>query len=107
MADVVAPTKTVTFTVTKMPRQLAKQKTIMRLARLQPEIVKGLKKLQKQRARFDNVRTIRAGRPWVDRAKATKLLRPEVGLEFTLKVTPQLMNDVKSIMPYVEAKAAG
>ncbi|MFK7961674.1 MAG: hypothetical protein AB8G96_14250 [Phycisphaerales bacterium] len=107
MADVVAPSKTVTFTVTKMPRQLAKQKTLLRLARLQPEVVKGLSKLQKQRAQVDNIRTIRAGRPWVNRAKATKLVRPEVGVEFTLFVTPQLMNDVKSIMPYVEARAAG
>ncbi|NNF42286.1 MAG: hypothetical protein HKN62_04425 [Phycisphaerales bacterium] len=105
MSDVLAPQKKVTFTVNKMPRRAADVKTIQRLMRLQPEIRKGLKALQKRRRQKDNVTYIRAGVPWTNRAKATRLTRVEPGATFTLELTPQIIPDVKSVERYLDAKA--
>jgi hypothetical protein len=106
MADVIAPQKTVTFTVTRMPRRLAQRKTIQRLMRLQPHIQKGLKALQKQRRQHDNNVYIRAGVWWNARVKATRLTRVEPGATFTLEVTPQIIPDIRSVEQFLEAKAA-
>lgn len=107
MSDVIAPLNTVTFTITRVPRAQARVKTLARLMRMQPEIRSGLKKLQGRRARIDNRTYQRAGKMWTDRAKATRLTRVEPGASFTLKLTPQIINDVRSIESYVEASAAG
>jgi len=107
MSDVIAPLNTVTFTVTRMPRTEKQRKTIQRLMRMQPEIRKGLKALQLRRKRHDNRDTMRAGRIWVARKRATRLTHVEPGATFTLRLIPQILADVKSIEPFVEAKAAG
>ena len=106
MTDLLTPSTTVTFTVTKLPRQESKRKTLVRLMQMQPEIKKGLKALQKKRKQKDNITYVRAGVPWVNRKKAGDLVWLEVGASFTLTVTPQIVNDLKSIEPYVDAKAA-
>ncbi len=106
MSDVIAPTKTVTFTVTKVPNREAEKKTIRRLMRMQPHIQRGLRKLAKQRARKDNRPHQRAGKIWVSRVKTTKLTNVEPGESFTLTLTPQIMDDVRSVEKFLEAKSA-
>jgi hypothetical protein len=106
MSDVLTPLNTVTFTITKAPRKLSHRKTLQRLMQLQPDVRKGLRALQKQRRQHDNNTYIRAGNPWTDRAKATRLTRVEPGATFTLKLTAQIIPDLKAVEPYLEAKSA-
>ncbi|MCP3905777.1 MAG: hypothetical protein GY715_19290 [Planctomycetes bacterium] len=96
------PQENVTFTITKVPTRPAQRKTIQRLMRLQPKIQKGLKALQKQRRQQDNRTYIRAGVRWTDRAKATKLTRVEEGATFTLRITPHIVPDVKSVERFLK-----
>jgi hypothetical protein len=105
MSDVLTPTKTVTFTITRVPRRVADQKTLARLMQLQPEVQKGLKALQKKRDREDNNTYIRAGVRWTDRAKATRLTRVEKDATFTLRITPQIVPDIRSVEKFLDMKA--
>ncbi len=106
MADALVNNQTVTFTITKVPKQLAQKKTLRRLMQLQPEIQKGLKALQKRRRLVDNRTYIRAGVWWTDRKRATKLVRVETGATFTLNVRPQIMPDLRSVEAFLDAKPA-
>ena len=106
MTDLLEPQKTVTFTITKRPDRVADRKTIQRLMRMQPEIQKGLRKLAARRKRYDNKRRIRAGLPWINRAKATKLTHVQAGETFTLQITPQIIPDIRAVESFLEAKPA-
>jgi hypothetical protein len=106
MSDVIAPLKTVTFTITTAPKREAERKTIRRLMRMQPHIQRGLDKLATQRRQKDNVTYIRAGVQWTNRAKTTKLTRVAPGESFTLTITPQIIPDIRSVEKFLDAKAA-
>ena len=93
-----------TFEITAVPKRIAQQKTIRRLMRLQPHIQKGLKALQRRRKQHDNRTYVRAGRPWTDRARATKLTRVETGETFTIRITPQIIPDLKSVGKFLQPK---
>jgi hypothetical protein len=105
MSDVIAPSKKVTFTVKKTPNRVAARKTIERLMRMQRSIQKGLKQVAKKR-HGENYVSPRAGRMWMTRMPATKLVRAERGQSFTITVTPQIIPDLKSVEQYLDAKAA-
>jgi hypothetical protein len=100
-ADKIAPNQEMTFTVTRAPRTTAAKKTLERLMGMQTSIQRGRKKLHTQRRLRDNVTYIRAGRKWVNRARATKLATAEPGNSFTLHVTPQMINDLRSVAGYL------
>jgi hypothetical protein len=102
MADLV-PGNDVTFTITAAPRREAERKTIQRLMRMQPHIQKGLRALSKKRRREDNRTYIRAGNPWTDRKRTTKLTRVEPGATFTLRLTPQMLCDLRSVQKYLQS----
>ena len=68
----------------------------------QTSIQSGRNKLANQRRLKDNVTYIRAGRKWVNRKRATKLAVAEPGATFTLLVTPQIVNDLKSVADCLE-----
>lgn len=106
MSDLIAPLKTVTFTIKKTPDREALRKTIQRLMRMQPEIQKGLSMLARRRRQKDNRTYIRAGVEWVDRKRTTKLTRVAPGETFTLLITPHIIPDLKSVESYLEAAAA-
>lgn len=106
MATALAPNKSFTFEIKKSPVAASKKKTLQRLMQMQPEVSRGLRKLSDRRKKFDNRDTNRGGRIWVDRAKASKLVRIEPGQTFTLRVTPQILPDIKSVEKYLEAKPA-
>ena len=93
-----------TFEITAVPTRVAQQKTLRRLMRLQPDVQKGLKMLQGRRKRIDNNTYIRAGRPWTDRARATKLTRVELGETFTIRVTPHIVPDIQSVEKFLAVK---
>lgn len=106
MSDVIAPLKTVTFTITKTPERTADIKTIRRLMRMQPHIQRGLGKLARRRRQKDNVTYIRAGVEWTHRAKTTKLTQVKAGETFTLTLTPHILPDVRSVEKFLKAKSA-
>jgi len=106
MADVIAPNKEITFTVTKKPQREAQRKTIQRLMRMQPEIQKGLSHLARRRRQKDNRRVTRAGVDWVIRATTTKLTQVAPGETVTLHVTPQIIPDIESVEEFLDAKPA-
>jgi hypothetical protein len=106
MSDLIAPTQTVTFTIKKEPTRTADRKTVERLMRMQPDVQKALTRLSRRRAKSENVEYIRAGRPWVNRKRVTKLVRPELGESFTIFVSPQILSDIRSVEQFLEAKSA-
>jgi hypothetical protein len=103
-ADKIVPNTEVTCTIIKAPTRPASRKTIERLMWMQPHAKKDLSMLQRRRKQKDIKYTIRAGRVWFDRPRATRTVRCEKGASFTLNVTPQIVNDLKSISKYLEIK---
>jgi general secretion pathway protein E len=65
-----------------------------------------LKMVARRRRQKDNIPTRRSGRIWVNRAKATRLVRVEPGESFTLTVTPQIVADLQSVRGFLDAKSA-
>ena len=106
MSDLVAPQNNLTFTVKATPQRPAARKTIRRLMRMQPEIQRRLTDLARQRRQHDNKPGIRAGVEWIDRKRTTKITHVIPGEEFTLRITPQIMNDIKSVSEFLDARAA-
>ncbi len=106
MSSAIAPQSNITFTITSVPARDAQVKTIQRLMRMQVHIQQGLRHLAKRRRQVDNVTTIRAGRPWTNRKKVTKLTPVEQGETFTLLITPQIIPDIKSVEKFLSAKTA-
>lgn len=99
----VTPLKTATYRIAVMPRNASAVKTIQRLMRLQPQIQRGLTKLSKRRQRDLNDVHQRGGRMWTSRIKVTKLVTPQVGATFKVRVTPQIVPDITSVAKYLEA----
>lgn len=104
--DLIVPNTDVTFTVTRLPRRAATRKTIERLMWMQPGAAKILRGYSRRRKQKDIEPTIRAGRVWFNRPRASRPQRAEVGAEFTLRVTPQIVNDLKSVADHLEAAPA-
>ncbi|MSR28172.1 MAG: hypothetical protein EXS03_01170 [Phycisphaerales bacterium] len=100
MTDLI-PGTTVTISVIKVPAQPRHRKTIERLMRLQPAIQRTLSRVARVRGRTNPVNQ-RGGRMWISRMAATRCVRAEKGAKFTLRVTPQIIPDVKAIMRFVE-----
>jgi hypothetical protein len=100
------PTGTYTFTISKAPERSAQVKTIRRLMEMQPEIQKGLSDLARRRAKTDNDPRRRAGRIWVHRKRRTNLVRVDAGESFTLRLSPKILPDLKSVLSFLEAKPA-
>ena len=104
--ELIVPNTDVTFTIAKEPSRPAARKTIERLMWMQPSCVKDLSMLQRRRKQKDIKYTIRAGRVWFDRPRATRTARCVKGESFTLSVTPHIVNDLKSVAKYLEAVPA-
>ena len=99
----IIPNTDMTFTIVKNPTRPAARKTIERLMWMQPQCKRDHKMLQRRRRAKDIKQTIRAGRIWLDRPRATRTQRAVLGTSFTLHVTPQIINDLKSVSTYLEA----
>jgi len=96
----IAPLKTLTFTISKVPVSLPHRKTIERLMRMQPAVRRGLKRAAKIRAERNNIHP-RGGRMWNARIKASRIVHAQRGASFTLMVTPQIVADLKSVEKYL------
>jgi len=101
MATTIPPTGTITFQISTLPATPSAKKTVMRLMRMNPRAQRMLSKLSRNRVNNLNKRNPRAGRMWLSRATATRLVRVAVGEKFTLTMTPQIVNDVKSVESFL------
>ncbi len=106
MPDLIAPLATLTFTVAKVPRRAAQVKTIERLMKLEPDRQRTLRHLQRRRKLYDNIVGIRAGRKWINRARATKVTKVLPGETFTITVTPQVIPDLRSVEKFLKVTKA-
>jgi len=100
-----APATTVQFTIKEVPYEARRRKTIHRLMRMNPTVQGALDRLATERLRSGNRRTARAGRIWLAREECTKVVNVTKGASFTLRITPQILGDIKSVEKYLEAKA--
>lgn len=105
-ADILAPSKSVTFTIDSVPATVKGKKTILRLMRMQPAIQRGLTRIAKRRSKFDNEWHQRGGRQWANRATPPKLAVVKAGESFTLRLTPQILADIRNVERYLSGKAA-
>ncbi|MDZ4753407.1 MAG: hypothetical protein SGJ11_02795 [Phycisphaerae bacterium] len=101
MATTIPPTGKITFQISTLPATPSAKKTVMRLMRMNPRAQRMLSKLSRNRVNNLNQRNPRAGRMWLSRATATRLVRVAVGEKFTLTMTPQIVNDVKSVESFL------
>ena len=99
----IVPNCEMTFTIATMPTRPAAKKTIERLMWMQTDKKRDLKMLQRRRKQKAIKHTVRAGRVWLDRPRATRTARCEQGATFTIRVTPQIVNDLKSVAKYLDA----
>ena len=103
--DQIVPNTVMTFKITALPTQPAAKKTIERLMWMQSDKKRDLKMLQRRRKQKVIKHTIRAGRVWLDRPRATRTARAELGASFTLRVTPQIVNDLNSVAKYLDVSS--
>ncbi len=101
-----APSSTVQFTIKEVPAEPRRQKTIHRLMRMNPSVQRALTNLAIDRLRSKNRRCARAGRIWLARVECTKVVTVRKGATFTLRLTPQIMADLKSVEKYLDAKVS-
>lgn len=101
-----APTSTVHFTVKAIPAEARRKQTILRLMRMNAGVQGALNRLKRERLRSGNRRTARAGRIWLAREECSRVVNLEKGATFTLRMTPQVLADVKSVEKYLDAKVA-
>jgi hypothetical protein len=99
----IVPNCEMTFTIATVPTRPAAKKTIERLMWMQDDKKRDLKMLQRRRKQKAIKHTVRAGRVWLDRPRATRTARCEQGATFTIHVTPQIVNDLKSVAKYLNA----
>ncbi|MFO0895070.1 MAG: hypothetical protein U0574_08995 [Phycisphaerales bacterium] len=98
-----APAKTVTLTIKSLPRTERERKTLQRLMRLQPKTQRILGRLARVRRR-ETAWTQRGGRLFARRWQATKVVVPAVGAAFTLRLTAQILPDVKSVQKFCDIR---
>jgi len=103
--DQIVPNTEMTFKITALPTRPAAKKTIERLMWMQSDKKRDLKMLQRRRKQKDIKHTVRAGRVWLDRPRATRTARAELGASFTLRVTPQIVNDLNSVAKYLDVSS--
>lgn len=101
MATTIPATGKVTFQISKLPSTPAAKKTITRLMRMNPKSQRTLSRLADNRVKNLNERRPRAGRMWLTRVRVTRLVNLAVGEKFTLTMTPQIINDVKSVEQFL------
>lgn len=99
------PGQTVKCTVLKLPRAAADRKTIERLMRRDPAVVRGLRKSYRLRARSTVVYN-RGNRDWVQRQKVGKIVRLVPGNTWTFPYDLGATHDLAAVVDFVKIEAA-
>lgn len=97
--------QTIKCTVTSEPKAEGARKTIERLMRRDPAVVKGLKHAQELRRRRMHA-YIRGGRMWYDRESPARIVRVVTGNSWTMPYTVDLDKDIASVSSYLSIEKA-
>lgn len=105
MIDSLKPGQNVHCTLVKLPQAASAGKTILRLMRRDPAVVKGLRKSYKVRQRTTVVYN-RGNRDWVQRQKCAKIVELRVGNDWTMPYDPSIEPDMRSVADFLKISAA-
>ncbi len=105
MIDSLKPGQTIRCTVTKLPKAAADRKTIERLMRRDPSVIRGLRKSARLRART-TVTYNRGNRDWVQRQKVGKIVRLVKGNSWTCVYDLNAGADFRAVADFVKVEAA-
>ncbi len=99
--DNLNPGQTITFKVAAEPTNEGARKTIARLMRRDPDNNRGLRKAQQLRQKRMHS-YIRGNRLFYSREVPARVVQPRLGHEWTMKFTPELGPDIKSVSRFVD-----
>ena len=105
MFESIKPGQTIRCTVVKEPRLQDDQQTVARLMRRDPTIKRQLTRAQSHRRRTLVVRS-RGKRPWAVRRRTAKYAIPSLGATWTMRYTPEVAPDFRSISTYLKVEPA-
>jgi hypothetical protein len=104
MLENIKPGQKITCTLVKAPKAEASRKTILRLMRRDPDVVRGLRKSQNVRRRTTVVYN-RGNRDWVQRQTCGKIVRLTPGHSWSFFFDPAITGDLKSVGDYLKISA--
>lgn len=104
MFDSLKPGQTITLTVSKAPRTPSAISTVERLMRRDLDSRRGLRRAQRLR-RQNMVVYNRGNRDWYKRERCGKIVRPVMGATWTMKWTPDLAPEFKTVEKYLSVSA--
>ncbi len=105
MSDTFKPGQTIRCTITKLPKAAADRKTIERLMRRDPQVIRGLRRSARVRA-ATTVTYNRGNRDWVQRQKVGKIVRVVKGNSWTCVFDLNAAHDFKAVADFVKVEAA-
>ena len=105
MIDTLKPGQKIRCTVLKLPKAAADCKTIERLMRRDPAVMRGLKNSHHKRART-TVTYNRGNRDWVQRQKVGKIVRLVKGNSWTCTFDFAIAPDFKAVAEFVKIENA-
>lgn len=105
MIDALKPGQTIRCTILKLPKAAADKKTIERLMRRDPQVIRGLRRSAHLRAKT-TVTYNRGNRDWVQRQKVGKIVRVVKGNTWTCVFDLNAAPDLKAVSTFVKVEAA-
>lgn len=101
MLDTLKPGQTIRCTLLKAPMAAGNRKTILRLMRRDPSVVRGLRKSQAIRRRTTVVYN-RGNRDWVQRQTCGKIVRLTTGHSWSFTYDASIAADLKSVHAFLK-----
>ena len=105
MIATLQPGQKIRCTLVKTPRAAAGQKTVLRLMRRDPDVVRGLRKSHHVRQRTTVV-YYRGNRDWVQRQKCAQIVTLTRGKSWTFTYDLSIANDMASVAEFLKIEAA-
>lgn len=103
--DSIKTGENIRVTVLKPPASLGGRRTVLRLMRRDPAVVRRLRAGQKRRGQTLNV-YIRGNRKWVARERCGAGDRVYPNTQFTMAYTPDLAGEFRSVEQYLKIEKA-
>jgi hypothetical protein len=105
MLETLKPGQSIRCTVLKLPKAAADRKTIERLMRRDPNVIRGLRKSHRLRE-STTVTYNRGNRDWVQRQKVGKIVRLVKGNTWTCTFDFSIAPDFRAVESFVKVEAA-
>ncbi len=101
MIETLKPGQMIRCQVAKAPHAEAPVDTIERLMRLDPKVVRGLRRAQRRR-RQEMVVYNRGNRDWYKREKCARISKCATGASWTMKYNLDLKRELESVAKYLK-----